>query len=151
MAQSGHSMRGWVRYLDEPAASIAEYEAAFKPVESATQADWCGVFLDLFSPDDKNPESRRFVDLEGGNLQVSADTGTEKWGRRFDPSTTVNPVLVATAMPHERKTSFRSKVPKVSEWRAAALLFANPRGQGPNLTASCAACRGLRYSYFSEH
>lgn len=89
-----------------------EYAAAFERLEETKEADWCGVYADMFSPDDKNPDSRRFVDLTDGKLQVSADTGSEKWGRRFDPTTEVNPTLAVTDVGSVRKTSFKSKVPK---------------------------------------
>merc|ERR1712194_117008 len=96
------------------AKSKEEYAAAFVPAESSTQADWVGTYVDMFSPDDTNPDSRRFIDLDEslGELQVSADTGGEKWGRRFDKTTSVNPILVSTDAPNARKTSFLSKVPK---------------------------------------
>mmetsp|Transcript_27977 Transcript_27977/g.63301 ORF Transcript_27977/g.63301 Transcript_27977/m.63301 type:complete len:157 (-) Transcript_27977:84-554(-) len=90
-----------------------EMAASFVPVEGdVPPEDWCGELLDLFSPDDKNPDSRRFIDLIDGELSVSADTGGEKWGRRFDPATPVNPTLAATDSPCQRKTNFASKVPK---------------------------------------
>jgi len=94
--------------------SKEDYAANFAPAESSEQADWVGTYVDMFSPDDDNPDSRRFIDLDetSGELQVSADTGGEKWGRRFDKSTSVNPILVAADAPNARKTSFLSKVPK---------------------------------------
>ena len=93
-----------------------QYCAAFK--ESPEQS-WEGVYVDLFSPDDKNPASRRFIDLrraKGGGqfeLEISADTGTELWGRRFHPNGTINPVLEQTTdgSSAQRKTSFLSKIP----------------------------------------
>jgi diaminopropionate ammonia-lyase len=98
------------------------YAQAFVPMKDSTQQDWTGTLLDLFSPDDKNPNSRRFIDLDAdtGELQVSADTGKEKWGRRFNKETYVNPVLSATSKPHVRKTSFLSKVPTFSPLYAQA-------------------------------
>lgn len=109
--------------------SKEEYAAAFIPKEACSQADWTGTYIDMFSPDDTNPASRRFIDLdtESGDLQVSADTGGEKWGRRFDKTTSVNPVLASTDSPHIRKTSFLSKVPEdapiYAEAKAGALNF----------------------------
>ena len=106
-----------------------DYAAAFIPSDSCTEADWVGTLVDMFSPDDKNPNSRRFIDLdeESGELQVSADTGCEKWGRRFDKGTSVNPVLTATENSAVRKTSFLSKVPPDApihaEAQAGALNF----------------------------
>lgn len=100
-----------------------EMEQDFKPLEDATVKDWTGVYIDLFSPDDKNPASRRFVDLDAasGELQVSADTGGEQWGRRFDPNTEVNPILATTGYsPAARTTSFISKVPLDAPVRAEA-------------------------------
>jgi hypothetical protein len=57
---------------------------------SVPNSTWCGTYRDMFSPDDKNPESLRFVDeVEGGGLVISANTGSVKWGPRFDPKTSV--------------------------------------------------------------
>lgn len=109
--------------------SKEEYAEAFVPMESCTFWDWPGTLIDLFSPDDANPNSRRFIDLDdaSGELQVSADTGTEKWGRRFDSTTSVNPVLAATANSNTRKTNFLSKIPTdapiYAEAKAGALSF----------------------------
>mmetsp|Transcript_28216 Transcript_28216/g.51955 ORF Transcript_28216/g.51955 Transcript_28216/m.51955 type:complete len:553 (-) Transcript_28216:64-1722(-) len=106
-----------------------DYGAAFVPKETCSEADWLGTLVDMFSPDDTNPSSRRFIDLdkETGELQVSADTGGEKWGRRFDKTTSVNPVMASTEVPHIRKTSFLSKVPEdapiYADAKAGALNF----------------------------
>ena len=40
-----------------------------------------------------------------------ADTGGEKWGRKFEPEGSVNPVLAATDSPHKRVTNFETKIP----------------------------------------
>ena len=62
-----------------------------------------------------------------GRLIVSADTGTEKWGRKFDPSTTILPSLAETEDSSKRKTSFASKIPAdapiYSDVQAGALEF----------------------------
>merc|ERR1711924_463233 len=94
-------------------ATKEEYAASFTPIEGeVTLADWCGELKDLFSPDDTNPDSLRFIDeLEKGVLSISADTGGEKWGRKFDPDGTVNPTLDETAEPSARQTNFESKIP----------------------------------------
>ena len=101
-----------------PPRSLNEYCAAFVADSGPLRADaWEGTFEDLFSPDDKNPASRRFVDLRRAKavgrweLEISADTGAERWGRRFFLNTTVNPCLVATEDSAQRKTSFLSKIP----------------------------------------
>jgi hypothetical protein len=101
-----------------PPRSLNEYCAAFVADSGPLRADaWEGTFEDLFSPDDKNPASRRFVDLRRAKmsgrweLEISADTGTERWGRRFFVNTTVNPCLIATEISAQRKTSFLSKIP----------------------------------------
>jgi len=100
------------RYVHVPKTK-EEYADAFIPEKLCTDADWQGTLIDMFSPDDTNPDSRRFLDFaeEAGELQVSADTGGEKWGRRFDKTTSVNPVLAPTEKSCVRKTSFLSKVP----------------------------------------
>mmetsp|Transcript_110939 Transcript_110939/g.324510 ORF Transcript_110939/g.324510 Transcript_110939/m.324510 type:complete len:160 (-) Transcript_110939:102-581(-) len=100
--------------MDGPAQGRTkeDYAEAFQPLEDGPLEAWCGEYIDLFSPDDKNPDSRRFIDLRDGELQVSADTGGEQWGRRFHPEGLVNPVLAATDVPGVCKTSFLSKVPK---------------------------------------
>jgi len=116
------------RYLPK---TKEEYAAAFIPQKLCTDADWQGTFIDLFSPDVTNKDSRRFLDVaeEAGELQlqVSADTGGEKWGRRFDKTTSVNPVLAPTEVLCVRKTSFLSKVPPgapiYAEAMAGALEF----------------------------
>ena len=66
----------------------AEWLAAFTPWEgTATDEDWAGPLVDLFSPDyltaerkpwdtpELYPNSRRFIDLRDGELQVSEDLG----------------------------------------------------------------------------
>ena len=40
-----------------------------------------------------------------------ADTGGEKWGRKFEPEGTVNPVLEATELSKMRTTNFETKIP----------------------------------------
>jgi len=107
------------------------YAMDFKPTTAnTTAADWVGVYKDLFSPDDQNPDSRRFVEDFDGTLLVSADTGTEQWGKKFDSDTTVLPSLDAVPdVASQRKTSFRTKVPEdapaqnIEEVKAGALDF----------------------------
>jgi hypothetical protein len=111
--------------------SKEEYQQNFVPMQPGTldRDSWIGTLVDLFSPDDKNPASRRFIDLDlaTGQLQVSADTGGEKWGRRFDKSTTVNPIITPTGTWVTCKTSFFSKVPRdapiYQDAQAGALNF----------------------------
>jgi len=55
------------------APSKEEMQADFKPTEGEISEEaWCGELKDLFSPDDKNPDSRRFIELIDGQLSVSA-------------------------------------------------------------------------------
>jgi len=100
-----------------------EYAVAFLPAAYPGRWMWRGVYVDMFSPDDTNPFSRRYIDFDeaSGELQISADTGAEKWGRRFDKTTSVNPILTSFGFakmnptkgsPNSLKTSFLSKVPK---------------------------------------
>ena len=49
-----------------------EMQACF--VANEGDANWCGELKDLFSPDDKNADSRRFIDLIDGELSISAGT-----------------------------------------------------------------------------
>jgi len=94
------------------AATKESMQACFVATEGeVSEADWCGELKDLFSPDDKNPDSRRFIDVIDGALSISADTGGEKWGRKFEPEGTVNPVLAATDSLHKRVTNFETKIP----------------------------------------
>merc|ERR1712166_814621 len=80
-----------------------------------TQADWTGVFRDWFSPDDTCPLSTRYIDLTDGKLHVSAsntDNGCDStWGRRFDPTTTVDPIITLEGSGCTATVSFRSKIP----------------------------------------
>lgn len=77
---------------------------------------WEGTLVDLFSPDDINPSSRRFIDFRNNELEVSASTGTEKWGRRFYPDSSINPVLlqplgkISPSSNDVRTVSFLSKI-----------------------------------------
>ena len=101
----------------------SEWVSAFVPWEgTSTDADWAGALVDLYSPDymsaerkpwDTNPRSRRFVDLNGGELQVSEDTADGyQSGRRFFPDTAANPTLKPIAgVPNARSMSFKSKIP----------------------------------------
>jgi hypothetical protein len=83
-----------------------------------SETDWEGVLKDMFSPDDTCPQSLRYIDLatDGSDqLQVSA-SGTDAncnstWGRKFNSTTSVNPVLAPTNQSCVRTTSFVSKVP----------------------------------------
>jgi len=100
--------------------TYAEWLGAFKPCEGqVSEQDWTGLLVDLFSPDyfsaerkpwDKNPNSRRFIDLRDGELQISEDLGDgSRSGRRFDPTTMANPILVSTDQPNARHISFLCK------------------------------------------
>ena len=117
------------------APTKAEYCADFRAARDApSAADWTGVLVDLFSPDDAACDaSRRYVDLapDGLTLQVSA-SGTDAncsqtWGRRFNATTTVDPTLAPTSNASVRTTSFISKVPPGSplytDAQAGALDF----------------------------
>ena len=103
----------------------------FTPLATATEADWVGTFVDCFSPDYDTAErppwamhcwSHRYVDLNEGELQISGYHGTagSEWGRRFDKTTDVNPVLAAGDGPAARVTSFLCKVPADAPVRADA-------------------------------
>eukprot|EP00518_Triparma_eleuthera_P012326 CAMPEP_0182467636 /NCGR_PEP_ID=MMETSP1319-20130603/14287_1 /TAXON_ID=172717 /ORGANISM="Bolidomonas pacifica, Strain RCC208" /LENGTH=144 /DNA_ID=CAMNT_0024667743 /DNA_START=29 /DNA_END=463 /DNA_ORIENTATION=+ len=77
---------------------------------------WTGIYVDKFSPDDQNcPESLRYIDVRNGELEISAsgtgDGCEEVWGRRFNGSDTVNPIIHPEASKLSLgKTSFISKV-----------------------------------------
>ena len=115
-----------LRRRPRPAKTKEEYCAAFTASSAPDPKTWEGTWVDMFSPDDKNPASRRFIDLRRPGagapleLEISADTGTERWGRRFFPNTTVNPTLKFTSDPAQRTTSFLSKIPKGSPLYADA-------------------------------
>lgn len=115
-------------------ASLKEYCEKFTPSAASFCKDvesWEGVLKDLFSPDDTCPKSTRYVDLRDGKLEVSAsDTDANcnsTWGRRFDPTTSVNPVLIPGVQACMRNVSFISKVPADSplypDAQAGALNF----------------------------
>ena len=87
---------------------------------SITPSMWTGVYVDKFSPDDQDcPDSFRYIDIRDGELEISASgTGEdckEVWGRRFDSTDTVNPILEVSEEEGlglgVGKTSFISKVP----------------------------------------
>ena len=90
-----------------------EYQAYFKEIEGPIELkNWCGELKDLFSPGDVNPDARRFIDeIEPGVLSISADTGGEKWGRKFDPEGVTNPTLADTENACARQTNFETKIP----------------------------------------
>lgn len=113
----------------QPSTKKQELCSSFVAFQSCSDDIWEGVFKDMFSPDDKNPDSRRFIDLNrtDDTLQVSADTGDEKWGRRFDKTTSINPIVEPSGNPCVAKISFLSKVPTDApiypEAQAGALNF----------------------------
>ena len=107
-----------------------------------TDKDWTGVLKDMFSPDDTCPDSTRYIDARITrpsspyiiSLEVSA-SGTEEpdckttWGRRFNKTSNVNPIItkVKGHGPCVRSTSFISKVmpgdPLYNDAQAGALNF----------------------------
>ena len=110
---------------------------------TTTAEDWTGTYIDIFSPDyksaerlpwDMNKDSRRHIDLRGGELQMSAHFGDGTgWGRRFDPATSANPIFTATSQPHTRQVSFLPTVPPGADVYAdavnGALVFNVTRGK----------------------
>ena len=131
---------------DAAAPTKAEYCASFEAARDApSAADWTGVLVDLFSPDDAAcAASRRYVDLapDGLTLQVSA-SGTDAncsqtWGTRFNASTTVDPTLAPTGNASVRTTSFISKVPPGSP------LYADAQAGALNFTLVLGAALGAR-------
>ena len=96
----------------------------FQPFRSADVQMWTGTLVDLFSPDDVNPVSRRFIDFRNNELEISASTGTEKWGKKFFPHSNVNPVLTTSFSSARSTVSFLSKIPKNSPLRSYAELGA---------------------------
>mmetsp|Transcript_18513 Transcript_18513/g.34344 ORF Transcript_18513/g.34344 Transcript_18513/m.34344 type:complete len:169 (+) Transcript_18513:105-611(+) len=92
--------------------------SVIQPVETMATV-WTGVYVDKFSPDDQDcSESLRYIDIRNGELEISAsgtgDGCKEVWGRRFNSSDSVNPIIY----PEEEgvhglgmgKTSFITKV-----------------------------------------
>ena len=87
------------------AKSKEVYCDEFLMMTSCDKVSWVGVYRDLFSPDDQAcPHSLRYIDLDHATneLQVSASgTGKgcmEKWGKRFNPTASVNPVISVSAV-----------------------------------------------------
>ena len=126
------------------AKTNAEWLTEFEPWAGAlSEKQWTGTLVDLFSPDymtadrlpwDTNPQSRRFIDLREGELQVSEDLGDgSRAGRRFFANTTANPVLEVMAAPNARSLSFISKVPPeappYADAQAGALNFTAVMGR----------------------
>lgn len=98
------------------ASKPADLCASFKQASECSDESWEGQLTDLFSPDDTCDASRRYIDARDGALEVSA-SGCEAhcnqtWGRRFDKTTHVNPVLEGAGC--ARQTSFASKFPPSS-------------------------------------
>ena len=96
----------------------ASWCAAFKPAVTSLVST---VFIDKFSPDDVAcTDSKRYVDLAETRatdyeFHISAsgtgDDCYETWGRRFDQTDPIDPILEELATP-EYITSFKSKVPE---------------------------------------
>lgn len=107
---------------DDPAQSKGATCASFVPLSNCSTEQWQGKLRDLFSPDDTCPRSTRYVDVRDGALEVSAsNTDAEcnsTWGRRFDPHTSVDPVIVGSGC--SRQVSFLSKVPSSTPEHALA-------------------------------
>mmetsp|Transcript_98369 Transcript_98369/g.281400 ORF Transcript_98369/g.281400 Transcript_98369/m.281400 type:complete len:213 (-) Transcript_98369:168-806(-) len=107
--------------------SIDEYCANFVPSTApsdCTNELWGGVFVDMFSPDDTCPDSTRYIEMgypedpvaADEDLHVSAsdtdDGCTSTWGKKFDPDTSVDPIVTPSIIdPCKGWVSFRSKVP----------------------------------------
>jgi len=105
-------------YVGREPHTPPEYCNALAQPRSCSLADWVGRYRDVFSPDDKCPESTRYITLADGKLHVSAshtDAGcTSTWGTKFDPSTTVDPIITIDPTASSgctAKVSFFSKVP----------------------------------------
>ena len=103
--------------VQRPAITKEQCCQHFLPASlNETSGSWEGTLIDLFSPDDINPSSRRFIDFHNNELEVSASTGTEKWGRRFYPDSSINPVLlqpsgkIPSSSNNVRTVSFISKI-----------------------------------------
>lgn len=140
-------------FRSQTKAAIA---AAFVPLASSTPEDFVGVYVDMFSPDyhtkemppwDVNPDSRRYVDLIGGKLQVSAFVGSNgydayHWGRRFVPGK-LGPELAPAGYGWSTTTTdFICNVPEdapiYADARNGALVF--------NVTVGTAfGCKCLRW------
>ena len=116
-------------FADKSKEEIAE---AFQPVsKNHTLTDWTGTYVDIFSPDyksierqpwDMNEASRRFIDLSGGELRMSADFGDgANFGRRFDPTTSASPVFVQTSEAQRRQVNFLPTVPPDADVYADAV------------------------------
>ena len=106
----------------DPLKNKSETCANFVEMKSPCNKElWVGVLKDAFSPDDVCPNSTRFIDVRGGQLQVSAShTGalpacSETWGRRFHPASSINPVIHPHGSERDGScalaVSFISKVP----------------------------------------
>ena len=108
-----------------PSSFCARFERGSDPRSCASFASWMGSFVDLFSPDDTCPLSRRYIERGDGlppygdsRLHVSAN-GTDvhcnsSWGRKFHPEIPVDPVVILSPPPLlcEARVSFASKVPE---------------------------------------
>jgi len=132
-------------------ASKPEYCSKFIPASTGCDlSSWLGVFSDLFSPDDKAcPHSLRYIDMDWRKtkklavyskqgVHVSASgTGTdctEKWGKRFNRTTEVDPIISPTSdNPCKGTVSFLTKVPH----DAPARKYAEAGALNFTLTLGC--------------
>ena len=102
--------------------SKADYCSRFVPCTDSCSTllrNWIGQYVDLFSPDDVCPDSRRYIEwYHMDNLLHVSANGTDEhcnssWGRKFHPDGQVDPIVNAD---HGRActalVSFESKVPK---------------------------------------
>ena len=77
--------------------------------------DWVGRTVDMFSPDDPNAVSYRYIDFKNKELEISAQSGKVTWGKKFDPKSNINPTFNKISVyknKSSRKTNFASKIPK---------------------------------------
>ena len=137
---------------DEKAIWCSSFTVA--DADDCSDLQWEGILKDMFSPDDTCPNSTRYIDARQGDgnsiaLEISAsgtdDNCNSTWGRRFDPTTTVNPVIsrITGAGPCVRSTSFVSKVPPDDP------LYADAQAGALNFTLKLGTVNGTKVNMWN--
>eukprot|EP00930_Biecheleria_cincta_P073837 TRINITY_DN61115_c0_g1_i1.p1 TRINITY_DN61115_c0_g1~~TRINITY_DN61115_c0_g1_i1.p1 ORF type:complete len:207 (+),score=20.39 TRINITY_DN61115_c0_g1_i1:220-840(+) len=112
-------MQGCGSSYSPPTGDKASYCANFKESSDCSLTGWLASWTDLFSPDDQ-PHGKcqhlplRYIDSESSRtMSFSGKTVCgDTWGKRFNASTPVHPVLTVDATDACRgKVDFSSKVP----------------------------------------
>merc|ERR1711957_1094420 len=119
--------------VSSTASTLSSSCSDFVPSTRCSEQDWAGAWKDMFSPDDPCPYSMRYVDYTAYDsgatqaLHVSAsDTDADcnsTWGRKYDVSSSVDPVFSCRHSTHAWRTSHsRPRFPLVPGLLSSQLL-----------------------------